>query len=61
MNIQRFIDRPILSIVISVVIVVAGVIGLSALAVEQYPDMHLLQCVYPQPIAVRMQRRCRRV
>ncbi len=39
MNIQRFIDRPILSIVISVVIVVAGVIGLFSLAVEQYPDI----------------------
>ncbi len=39
MNIKRFIDRPILSIVISVVIVVAGVIGLFSLAVEQYPDI----------------------
>ena len=39
MNIQRFIDRPILSIVISVVIVVAGLIGLFGLAVEQYPDI----------------------
>ncbi|WP_301196806.1 efflux RND transporter permease subunit, partial [uncultured Duncaniella sp.] len=39
MNIKRFIDRPILSIVISVVIVVAGLIGLFALAVEQYPDI----------------------
>ncbi len=39
MNIQRFIDRPILSMVISVVIVVAGVIGLYSLAVEQYPDI----------------------
>ena len=39
MNIKRFIDRPILSIVISVVIVVAGLIGLFSLAVEQYPDI----------------------
>lgn len=39
MNIKRFIDRPILSMVISVVIVVAGVIGLFSLAVEQYPDI----------------------
>ncbi len=39
MNIQRFIDRPILSMVISVVIVVAGLIGLFSLAVEQYPDI----------------------
>lgn len=39
MNIQRFIDRPILSMVISVVIMVAGIIGLFSLAVEQYPDI----------------------
>ncbi len=39
MKLQYFIDRPILSIVISVVIVVAGFIGLYALSVEQYPDI----------------------
>lgn len=39
MNLQHFIDRPILSMVISVVIVVAGLIGLYALSVEQYPDI----------------------
>lgn len=39
MKLQHFIDRPILSIVISVVIVVAGLIGLHALSVEQYPDI----------------------
>lgn len=39
MNVKRFIDRPILSMVISVIIVVAGLIGLFALAVEQYPDI----------------------
>lgn len=39
MKLQHFIDRPILSIVISVVIVVAGLIGLYALSVEQYPDI----------------------
>lgn len=36
---QKFIDRPILSMVISVVIFVAGLIGLYALSVEQYPDI----------------------
>lgn len=36
---QKFIDRPILSMVISVVILVAGLIGLYALSVEQYPDI----------------------
>lgn len=39
MKLQYFIDRPILSIVISVVILVAGLIGLNALPVEQYPDI----------------------
>ena len=39
MKLQHFIDRPILSMVISVVILVAGLIGLYALSVEQYPDI----------------------
>lgn len=39
MKLQHFIDRPILSMVISVVILVAGLIGLFALSVEQYPDI----------------------
>ena len=39
MNVKKFIDRPILSAVISIVIVLAGVIGLFTLPVEQYPDI----------------------
>lgn len=39
MKLQNFIDRPILSMVISVVILVVGLIGLYALSVEQYPDI----------------------
>lgn len=39
MKLQKFIDRSILSMVISVVILVAGLIGLYALSVEQYPDI----------------------
>lgn len=39
MKLQKFIDRPILSMVISVVILVAGLIDLYALSVEQYPDI----------------------
>ncbi|MFI3248863.1 MAG: efflux RND transporter permease subunit [Rikenellaceae bacterium] len=39
MNIKRFIDRPILSGVISVIIMFIGVIGLSMLPVEQFPDI----------------------
>ncbi len=39
MKLQHFIDRPILSVVISVVIAIAGLIGLYALSIEQYPDI----------------------
>ena len=39
MNLKFFIDRPILSIVLSVVIVMLGFIGLKSLPVEQYPDI----------------------
>lgn len=39
MNVQKFIDRPILSIVISVTILFVGIIGLLTLPVEQYPDI----------------------
>ncbi|MBQ7819269.1 MAG: efflux RND transporter permease subunit [Bacteroidales bacterium] len=39
MNLKRFIDRPILSAVISIVIVIMGLIGLSNLPIEQYPDI----------------------
>ena len=39
MFLQKFIDRPILSMVISVIITMAGLIGLYALSIEQYPDI----------------------
>ena len=39
MNLRYFIDRPVLSIVISVVIVLMGIISLFSLPVEQYPDI----------------------
>lgn len=39
MNLRTFIERPILSAVISISIVVMGIIGLFALPVEQYPDI----------------------
>lgn len=39
MNLRTFIERPVLSAVISIVIVVMGVIGLFSLPVEQYPDI----------------------
>ena len=60
MKLQNFIDRPILSMVISVVILVVGLIGLYALSVEQYPDIApptiRVSATYSEPTP----RRCRR-
>ena len=39
MNLRFFIDRPVFSIVISVIIVLLGIISLTGLPVEQYPDI----------------------
>ena len=39
MNLRTFIERPVLSAVISITIVVVGIIGLFSLPVEQYPDI----------------------
>ena len=39
MKIRTFIDRPILSVVISVVILLVGLIGLSQLPIEQFPEI----------------------
>jgi len=36
---KTFIDRPVLSTVISVIIVILGILGYTALPVEQYPDI----------------------
>ena len=36
---RRFIERPILSAVISIIIVILGVLGLLSLPIEQYPDI----------------------
>ena len=39
MTLKNFIERPVLASVISIVIVIAGIIGLATLPVEQYPDI----------------------
>ena len=39
MGIKTFVERPVLSTVISVVIGLLGIIGLSTLPIEQYPDI----------------------
>lgn len=39
MNLRTFIERPVLSAVISITIVILGIIGLFTLPVEQCPDI----------------------
>ena len=39
LNVRLFIDRPILSGVISVMIIIVGAIGLTQLPIEQFPDI----------------------
>ena len=39
MNLSTFIKRPVLSTVISIFIVIFGLLGITSLPVEQYPDI----------------------
>ena len=39
MKLDRFINRPVLSMVISIVVVILGILGLVSLPVSQYPDI----------------------
>ena len=39
MRLDNFIKRPVLSTVISILIVILGLIGLVSLPIEQYPDI----------------------
>ena len=39
MKLDRFINRPVLSTVISIVIVILGILGLISLPISQYPDI----------------------
>ncbi len=47
MKLDRFINRPVLSTVISILIVILGIVGLVTLPIEQYPD------IAPPTISVR--------
>lgn len=51
MKLDRFINQPVLSTVISIVVVILGCIGLATLPVEQYPDIApptvTVSCYYP--------------
>ena len=46
MTVKTFIDRPILAIVISVFILILGLIGLSQLPIEQFPEIKELVAFY---------------
>ena len=39
MNIKTFIDRPVLSSVISIIVIIGGLIGLASLPIERYPSI----------------------
>ena len=60
MNIKKFIDRPILSGIISMFIVILGAISLTSLPIEQYPDIApptiYVWCSYPGASAETVQK-----
>lgn len=39
MKLDKFINRPVLSTVISILIVILGILGLVSLPITQYPDI----------------------
>ena len=51
MKLDRFINQPVLSTVISILVVILGCIGLATLPIEQYPDIApptvTVSCYYP--------------
>ncbi|MDE5675019.1 MAG: hypothetical protein K2I44_06735, partial [Muribaculaceae bacterium] len=47
MKLDRFINRPVLSTVISVFIVIFGILGLMILPIEQSPDRSLIHISDP--------------
>ena len=51
---KTFIERPVLSTVIAIILVILGILGFSTLPVEQYPDIApptiQVNAVYPRPV-----------
>ncbi|MEL7316316.1 MAG: efflux RND transporter permease subunit, partial [Cyanobacteria bacterium J06559_3] len=45
MFVQTFIRRPVLTIVLSIIIIMVGAISIPTLPVEQYPDISPVQVV----------------
>ncbi len=60
MTLKQFIDRPVLASVISVLIVIAGIIGITTLPIEQYPDIApptvMVRATYPGASAETVQK-----
>ncbi len=60
MTLKQFIERPVLASVISIVIVIAGLVGLASLPVEQYPDIApptvMVRATYPGASAETIQK-----
>jgi len=56
MKLDKFINRPVLSTVISIFVVVLGIIGLVSLPVEQYPNIAPPTIQVSTTIQVRMLR-----
>ena len=60
MTLRHFIERPVLASVISILIVIAGIIGLVSLPVEQYPDIApptvMVRAAYPGASAETIQK-----
>ncbi len=60
MTLKHFIDRPVLASVISVLIVIAGIVGLTSLPIEQYPDIApptvMVRATYPGASAETVQK-----
>ena len=50
MTLKHFIERPVLASVISIVIVIAGIIGLATLPIEQYPDIAPPTVLFSTPL-----------
>ncbi len=60
MTLRHFIERPVLASVISIVIVIAGIVGLAMLPVEQYPNIApptvMVRAAYPGASAETIQK-----
>ena len=46
MRLDKFINRPVLSTVISILLVILGIIGLATLPVTQYPDIATVRQIF---------------